>query len=86
MASMTRVPFVMRSNAFSTQLIVPPFLNRIPLKSEITTGLISVGISTVGAEDAVLVLEAAAATPVAKPAFKNSRRYMRVIPSFGPRV
>src|SRR4051794_29358884 len=48
-ASSTSDPAAIIENAFSTQVAVPPFLNRLPLAAATTIGLAERGVMTVGA-------------------------------------
>src|SRR6478672_7793016 len=83
-ASSTSDPWVIRTNAFWTQVTSPPFLNLLPLADEMTTGLTPpLGAITAGACDAwegwVVSARrgrgAAAASPAAAPAIRKSRRF-----------
>src|SRR2546430_6640630 len=47
-ASSTSLPPVIMVNAFSTHVSVPPFLKRLPLDDEMTTGLTAPRAMTVG--------------------------------------
>ena len=84
-ASSTSAPPVIRPNAFSTPVTSPPFLNRLPLFDETTTGLTASGPSSAGAWPArgacgrrgrPVLADAAAATTAALDR-TNSRRFTR---------
>src|SRR5262245_4319914 len=70
--SSTSSPFTMRSKASATAVRGPPFLNRLPLAEETTTGLTLFGVITVGPW--AIALAAVAAMPAPAPAFTKSRR------------
>src|SRR6266513_3013420 len=73
-ASSTSASLVIMPNAVSTHVFVPPFLYRLPLADEITTGLTLFGVITVGACPKSVAGAAAAATPAAVVVWTNSRR------------
>src|SRR2546421_3500019 len=72
-ASSTSAPWVIIWNAFSTQVTLPPFLNRLPLAAETTTGLTARPATTCGPW-AGAGWGAAAATPTAALPRTNDRR------------
>ena len=64
-ASSTSAPPVIIANAVSTQVLLPPFLNLLPLFEETTTGLTLFGVIIVGAWPKRVLGIAAAAAPAA---------------------
>ena len=64
-ASTTSSPRAIRSNASSTQVLAPPFLNCAPLAAETTTGRAGPGTRTLGAAPAARWAAAAAAPAAA---------------------
>src|SRR5512135_680441 len=74
-ASRTSDPCVIRVQAFSTQVTVPPFLNQLPLAEEMTTGF-TPPVDTAGAFCAS-ARGAEAARPAAAEARTKSRRVKR---------
>src|SRR4051794_30094568 len=71
--SSTSLPWVIIENAFCTAVTVPPFLNRLPLADETTTGFIGAGTSISGPVTAFDLL-AASVNPAAAVVIMNSRR------------
>src|SRR5689334_20044649 len=79
-ASRRSAPFVRRANASATQVRGPPFLNLLPLAEAMTTGLVALGVSTVGPRAcAAACFVAASVAPAAAPVLTKSRR---LIPRF----
>jgi hypothetical protein len=77
-ASSTSVPPVSAANAVSTQVLVPPFLKKLPFAEAMTSGF-AVRVFTAGAAWPLAVEgTAAAATPAAPVFLTNSRRERRV--------
>src|SRR5687768_14738869 len=72
-ASSTSEPLVIIVNAFCTAVIVPPFLNRLPLADEITRGLTVLCVRITGKPVACLLV-AAMVRPAAAPVRMKSRR------------
>ena len=83
-ASSTSAPSTIIPNAFSTALCGPPFVKRMPLVSEITTGDTDCGVYTMGAPSRVR--GTAPATPAAAAVFTKSRRFICGIPAMGWRA
>src|SRR6186997_517023 len=73
-ASRTSSPRVIFSNAVSTHVFAPPFLNRLPFDDEITTGLMPPGVIMAGPWSNAARGVAAAARPAAVLVTTNSRR------------
>src|SRR5215831_16040698 len=74
-ASSTSAPAVIMPNAVSTQVLLPPFLKRLPLEEETTTGLTPFDVIIVGAcANRAFGMEAPA-TPAAVAVRTKSRRF-----------
>src|SRR5579862_9841376 len=73
-ASSTSAPAVIIENAFSTHVIVPPFLYRCPLAEEMTVGLTLFFVIAVGAWPKAGV--AAAASPAVLVTTKSRREIL----------
>ncbi len=71
--SSTSDPFVIIENAFSTHVMVPPFLKTLPFSEAMTIGLAVFGPITAGPPPKAVLVEGSA-SPAAAPVRTKSRR------------